>query len=107
MLQKIDHKIWMLLICCLCVFHVQAQNEISQPYSSYGVGSLNRSSNGVLDAMGGVSYAMQNPYFINFRNPASYAAFDSLSFIADVSGSVYMSKLNQMKIQMQQVDIQF
>lgn len=99
MLQKIDHKIWMLLICCLCVFHVQAQNEISQPYSSYGVGSLNRSSNGVLDAMGGVSYAMQNPYFINFRNPASYAAFDSLSFIADVSGSVYMSKLNQMKMQ--------
>ena len=99
MFQKIDHKIWMFLICCLCVFHAQAQNEISQPYSSYGIGSLNHSSNGVLDAMGGVSYAMQNPYYINFRNPASYAAFDSLSFIADISGSVYMSHLNQKKMQ--------
>lgn len=95
MLEKIDHKVWMLLICCLCVFHVQAQNEISLPYSSYGIGSVNHFSNGVLDAMGGVSYAMQNPYYINFRNPASYAAFDSLSFIADVAASAYVSQLKQ------------
>ena len=95
MLEKIDHKVWMLLICCLCVFHVQAQNEISLPYSSYGIGSVNHSSNGVLDAMGGVSYAMQNPYYINIRNPASYAAFDSLSFIADVAASAYVSQLKQ------------
>lgn len=95
MFLKIDRKIWMFLICCLCVFSVRAQNEISLPYSSYGIGSLNRSSSGVLDAMGGVSYAMQSPYFINFRNPASYAAFDSLSFIADVAASVYFSQLNQ------------
>lgn len=98
MLQKIDHIIWILLICCLCVSHVQAQNEISTPYSSYGIGSLNHSSCGVLDAMGGVSYAMQNPYYINFRNPASYAAFDSLSFIADVAASAYVSHLNQKKL---------
>ena len=98
MLQKTDHIIWMLLICCLCVFEVQAQNEISTPYSSYGIGSINHSSNGVLDAMGGVSYAMQSPYYINFRNPASYAAFDSLSFIADVAASVYVSRLNQKQL---------
>jgi len=35
--------------------------------------------------MGGVGYALQNPYYINFKNPASYIAFDSLSFIADLS----------------------
>ena len=95
MLQNINRKVWMFLICGLCVFSVRAQNEISMPYSSYGIGTLNRSSNGVLDAMGGVSYAMQSPYFINFRNPASYVAFDSLSFIADVAASVYVSQLNQ------------
>lgn len=93
--QKTDHKLWMFLFCCLFAVTTQAQNEISQPYSSYGVGMLNRASNGILDAMGGVSYAMQNPYYINFRNPASYAAFDSLSFIADAAASVFSSHLTQ------------
>ena len=48
--------------------------------------------------MGSVSYAMQNPYYINFRNPASYAAFDSLSFLADAAASIYYSKLSQQNI---------
>ena len=65
------------------------------PYSSYGIGTINHLSNGTLDAMGSVSYAMQNPYYINFRNPASYAAFDSLSFLADAAASIYYSKLSQ------------
>ena len=88
----------MWVFCCLCVLTARAQNEISTPYSSYGIGVVNRSSNGVLDAMGSVSYAMQSPYYINFRNPASYAAFDSLSFIADAAASVYSSHLNQRQL---------
>jgi len=95
MFRKINHIVCILLACCLFYFSSQAQNEISMPYSSYGIGMVNRSSNGVLDAMGGVSYAMQSPYYVNFRNPASYAAFDSLSFIADAAASVYMATLNQ------------
>ena len=86
MFRKVDHIVWMFLFCALFFFSAQGQNEINSPYSSYGIGVLNRSSNGILDAMGGVSYAMQNPYYINFRNPASYAAFDSLSFMADAAG---------------------
>lgn len=74
---------------------LRAQNEINQPYSSFGVGLVNNSSNGVLDGMGSVSYALQSPYRINFRNPASYAAFDSLSFVADVAASIYVSQLRQ------------
>ena len=89
---------WTFLFCCLFALSAQAQNEISMPYSSYGIGMVNRSSNGILDAMGGVSYGMQNPYYINFRNPASYAAFDSLSFIADAAASVYSSHLNQRQL---------
>jgi len=74
---------------------LRAQNEISMPYSSFGVGMLSTSSNGHLDGMGGVSYALQNPYRINFRNPASYAAFDSLSFVADAAASLYVSNIRQ------------
>jgi hypothetical protein len=85
----------MFLFCCLSFITLQGQNEINSPYSSYGIGDINHSSNGMLDAMGGASYGMQSPYFINFRNPASYAAFDSLSFIADVGASVFVSTLAQ------------
>ena len=65
-----------------------AQNEISSPYSRYGVGLLNNTSNSTLAAMGGVSYAMQSNGYINFRNPASYVAFDSLSFVGDIAFNV-------------------
>ena len=95
MLQKAKHILWTVGFCCLCFYYAQAQNEIRMPYSSYGVGTISHLSNGILDAMGSVSYAMQNPYYINFRNPASYAAFDSLSFIADAAASIYYSKLSQ------------
>lgn len=36
-------------------------------------------------AMAGVNQAIYNPLFVNNANPASYTAFDSLSFVFDVS----------------------
>ena len=96
--QNAKHILWTMVFCCLCFFFARAQNEIRMPYSSYGIGSVNHYSNSILDGMGSVSYAMQNPYYINFRNPASYAAFDSLSFIADAAASIYYSKLSQKSI---------
>lgn len=101
MFEKLNHITWVFLFCCLFIFAAQGQNEINSPYSSYGIGDINTSSNGILDAMGGVSYGMQNPYYINFRNPASYAAFDSLSFIADVAASVFVSTLSQKQLTQQ------
>lgn len=75
-----------------CLF-LYGQNEISSPYSKYGFGLPSNVTSGAYDAMGKVGYAMQNPYLINFKNPASYVAFDSLSFIADVAFSIYSSTL--------------
>ena len=95
MRQNAKQIVWMMLFCSLFFSFAQAQNEIRMPYSSYGIGSVNHYSNGILDGMGSVAYAMQNPYYINFRNPASYAAFDSLSFIADAAASIFYSKLSQ------------
>jgi hypothetical protein len=68
----------------LTVFGV-AQNNVNSPYSGFGVGDLTPRTNTVLGSMGGAGYALQNPYYINFKNPAALAAFDSLSFIGDVS----------------------
>ena len=84
-----------LSIFCLNLF---AQNEISSPYSNYGVGLYSNVTSGMYDAMGKVGYALQDPYQINFKNPASYVAFDSLSFIADASFSIYSNSLANAEI---------
>lgn len=73
-------------------FLLKSQNEIGSPYSGYGVGILTNRSNGILSQMGGVSYAMQSPYYINCKNPASYSVFDSLSFVADGGFSIFSTK---------------
>lgn len=83
-----------LLFALILLGSLQAQNSISSPYSGYGVGLLNNTTSIPLASMGGVSYAMQHSTaYINHRNPASYVAFDSLSFIADAAFSIYSSTL--------------
>ncbi len=93
MLNKNRYGFLWLFIFLLAAGGLRAQNEMSNPYSGFGIGLVNKYSNGILDGMGSTSYAIQNPYFINFRNPASYAAFDSLSFVADAAASIYVSTL--------------
>jgi hypothetical protein len=80
----------------LSVFGV-AQNEVNSPYSGYGVGNLSPRTNIVTGSMGGVGYALQNPYYINFKNPASYAAFDSLSFTGDLAFSYINQNMRTQK----------
>jgi hypothetical protein len=70
-----------------------AQNDVTSPYSGFGLGNLSPRTNIVSGSMGGVGYALQNPYYINFKNPASYTAFDSLSFIGDLAFSLTNQKL--------------
>ncbi|MEG1555876.1 MAG: hypothetical protein RR356_04040 [Bacteroidales bacterium] len=93
MLQKSKSFFLSFILFMLLQLQGYTQNEISSPYSGYGVGLLTNSTPNHLVAMGGTAYAMQNPHYINFRNPASYFAFDSLSFIADASFSIMSGKL--------------
>lgn len=53
------------------------------PYSVYGIGDLNRSGSAFSRQMGGVGVALRNKRFINYNNPASITARDSLSFMAN------------------------
>jgi len=77
---------------------ISAQNRISSPYSRFGIGDL-LSNNGVFNmAMGGISYGVYSPYFVNNSNPASYVAFDSLSFIFDVGAFAKLSTLSNQNI---------
>ena len=63
---------------------VQGQIQINSPYTRYGLGNL--VENGMdprITAMGGLYYGIQGNSLINTANPASYAAFDSVSFVFD------------------------
>jgi hypothetical protein len=82
------HVLALIFLSLYCITGV-SQNEISSPYSSFGVGILNHRSNGIINSMGGSGYGIQSPYQVNFKNPASYSVFDSLSFIADASFGLY------------------
>ena len=58
------------------------------PYSMYGIGMLDDNTLGINAGMGGVGYAINNKMQINPKNPASYAAMDSLTFLFDIGMNV-------------------
>jgi hypothetical protein len=59
----------------------QFNNNTSSPYSRFGLGDLQPYSFGRTSAMGGAALASRNNQQINFANPASYTAVDSLAFM--------------------------
>lgn len=93
MLKNKEKLIILWTVCLLFCVHLSAQNEISSPYSRFGVGLLNNPTNHTLASMGGVAYAMQSNSYINWRNPASYAVFDSLTFVGDIAFSINSTTL--------------
>ena len=67
---------------------VKAQNGVNSPYSRYGFGLLSDQSVGAIKGMGGASLGLRESNAINFQNPASYSAIDSLSFLFDAGLSI-------------------
>ena len=80
---KIDIR-YLLLIGVIFYFFINqtyAQSSISSPYSAFGLGNLVEANNIRNKSMGGLSTGMRDYFTVNFKNPASYTAFDSTSFI--------------------------
>ena len=73
-----------LFFLCLIPFNAVAQSGINSPYSRYGVGLLSDHSTGVTKSMGGIGAGFRQNDAMNLKNPASYSAVDSLTFIADL-----------------------
>jgi len=70
-----------------------SQIRLASPYSRFGIGDLNDNNNSWNLSMGGSSIAFRSPYHINYGNPASYTAFDSLSFIFEGGFNMDIIKL--------------
>lgn len=60
----------------------------ASPYSMFGYGVLNDHISASQRAMGGVGYALRSKRQINVKNPASYAAIDTMTFLFDIGANV-------------------
>ncbi len=85
---------FLLLLTC----SLSAQTNITSPYSRYGIGDLTANANAWNFSMGGTGIGLRSPAHISFINPASYTAFDSLSFVFE--GGVIFSYV-QLKTNLQ------
>ncbi|MDR0811298.1 MAG: hypothetical protein LBN23_03345 [Paludibacter sp.] len=83
---KIKHFLCILSLAVLAQTAV-CQNNTNSPYTRYGFGNITDNNNGEQRGMGGVSLASRANTSINFSNPASYSAVDSMTFMFDVAVS--------------------
>jgi len=67
------------------VGHGYAQSTLSSPYSAFGLGQLYQSNNMRNSSMGGIGIGTRDYFTVNVKNPASYTAFDSTSFVFEGS----------------------
>jgi hypothetical protein len=83
MLKSNKLKLFVILLVLTIPIGMYGQNSssTSSPYSRFGFGTLNSTSFGRGDAMGGIGIGTYNSYQINTANPASYTSIDSLTFL--------------------------
>ena len=75
-----------------------AQSGTNSPYSMYGIGVLSDQGNSFNRGMNGVGIGLRPHDQINYLNPASYSAVDSLSFIFDAGLSLQMTNFKEDKV---------
>ncbi len=87
-----------LLTSALIIVSIFAQAQsinTYSPYTRYGVGQISTRGFAGTKAMGGVSQAVRNSFGINYLNPASYSAQDTMSFILDFGFETGATKYQQ------------
>ena len=75
-----------------------AQSGTNSPYSQYGIGALSDQGNSFNRGMNGVGLWLRPHNQINYLNPASYSAVDSLTFIFDAGLSLQLTNFKEGKV---------
>ncbi|TVQ10163.1 MAG: hypothetical protein EA361_14385 [Bacteroidetes bacterium] len=78
---------------------LQGQSKINSPYSMFGPGEVKGSEYFRNMSMGGISQGFRSNVTVNYLNPASYTAIDSLSFVFDgtVFSHIYQQKVSNLE----------
>ena len=77
------------------VVAASAQSGTKSPYSQFGLGVLSDQTAGFNRGMNGVGYGFREGNQVNYINPASYSAVDSLSFIFDAGVSLTLTNFEE------------
>lgn len=94
--MKTTHQYITALLLSVLPFCATAQtNGSNSPYSRYGFGLLSDGANAFNKGMSGTAYGMRLGNEINTKNPASYSALDSLSFLFDFGMSLQNGNFSQ------------
>ncbi|MCX6280519.1 MAG: hypothetical protein NTU51_00975 [Bacteroidetes bacterium] len=92
--EQLIKKYLLLPLFMVCLYSGSvAQIRIASPYSRFGIGDLSGNNNAWNFSLGQTGIALRSPNHINFTNPASYGAFDSLSFVFEGGFSAESVKL--------------
>lgn len=89
------HAALLALIAAAPLSATAQTNGSNSPYSRYGFGLLSDRAQGFNKGMAGLAYGMRNGKELNVKNPASYSAIDSMSFIFDAGFSLQNANLDQ------------
>ncbi len=97
------------ILASVCITPAVAQSGTNSPYSQYGLGLLNEQSSGFNRGMNGLGLAFREHNQVNYINPASYSALDSLTFIFDagLSGQITNFNENGHKINANNADFEY
>ncbi len=79
----LDRRFRVFILLIFLAGQVLAQSNSDSPYSRFGIGIMTQPGFSQSRAMGGVGIAMRNNNQINYLNPASYSAIDTMSFLFD------------------------
>lgn len=87
----------LIIFACIVLSALQtyAQSGTNSPYSQYGLGIIADQSNGFNRGMNGVGIAFHDHDNMNFLNPASYSAVDSMTFIFDAGLSLQLTNFSE------------
>ncbi len=88
-------RTWLLASLCAAGTAAAQTNGSNSPYSRYGFGLLNDRTGPRAAAMGGTSYASRGGRILNLKNPASFSAVDSLTFLFDIGLSLQNGNFNE------------
>jgi hypothetical protein len=78
-----DRRLKAIALFLMLAVPVLPQTNTDSPYSRFGVGMISPPGFERSRAMGGIGLALRDPNYINYLNPASYSARDTMSFIFD------------------------
>lgn len=93
--MSLNKKILATVLMAASVVPALAQSGTNSPYSQYGLGQQSEQTSGFNRGMNGLGQGFREHNQVNYINPASYSALDSLTFIFDVGLSGQITNFSE------------